>query len=156
MEIANTIRDLKQYFKTQEFVSKPMYKKYGDEKCWVVFRPELLIDTIIIRRDILKVGMICNDWVFGGSHQQRGFRENTCDLCLQKTKSGIIYLTPHSLGAALDFVSARMSAEEMRQKIIDKAYMLPYPIRIEKNVSWLHYDVCCLPSQITKVYCFTA
>lgn len=156
MEYLDTIKEFKQFFKTHEIVSRDFYNKYADEKCWAVFRPELIECVLVVRRDILKTGLVCNDWVFGGKHHQRGYRENTCDICMEKTKSGIIYASPHPLGAALDLKSAKMSAEEMRQRIIECAYMLPHPVRLEKNVSWLHIDVCCLPSQKVKVYCFTA
>jgi hypothetical protein len=42
---------------------------------------------------------------------------------------------------AADLISTKMSAEEMRKKIIANKDKLSYPIRIEDDVTWLHVDV---------------
>jgi hypothetical protein len=34
-----------------------------------------------------------------------------------------------------------MTADEARQTIINHRDLLPYPIRLEKNVNWCHLDV---------------
>ena len=36
-----------------------------------------------------------------------------------------------------------MTAEEVRQWIIDHADELPYPARLERDVSWIHMDTRC-------------
>ena len=44
------------------------------------------------------------------------------------------------LGKAGDFTVRGLTAEDARNKIIQNAHLLPYPIRMEKNVTWLHVD----------------
>jgi hypothetical protein len=46
-----------------------------------------------------------------------------------------------------------MSASEMRARIIANQKRLPYNIRIEDEVSWLHFDV---RDKGVKVYLFKA
>lgn len=61
-----------------------------------------------------------------------------CQLVRGKTS---VYLSAHILGKAGDFDVAGMTAEEARQAIKNNANLLPYPVRLEKGVSWLHMDV---------------
>ena len=65
---------------------------------------------------------------------------NLCDIVKEKTEDDIVYLSAHHLGIGGDLSSPEMTAEEMRQKIEEKQDLLPYPIRIEKDVNWLHID----------------
>lgn len=130
------------YFKPYELVSKTIYQKYGDDS--IQFLDNRLLETLDCIREILGVPMVINDWYWNGKNQQRGLRENTCSLCLEKTKKGVLYLSRHTMGRAFDAVSSKMSAPEMRKKIIANAYKLPYPIRLESDMSaptWLHVDL---------------
>lgn len=156
MEFNELVKNVKQYFKIQELVSKSVYTKYGEEKCWSLFRPEALETLLVIRRDIVKVGLVCNDWVYGGTNHQRGWRENTCQICQAKTKAGTTYASAHVLGCAFDLVSSKMTAEAMRRKIIENAYKLPCNIRIEDGTTWLHFDTCTVPSTKNKITTFKA
>ena len=52
----------------------------------------------------------------------------------------ILYLSAHNNGMGLDLSSPIMSAEEMRKKIELNSDLLPYPVRIERYVNWLHID----------------
>ena len=143
MNKAQTILQLKQYFGIKELVSKSVYTKFG-ENSWVFLDEKMLETLLVIRRDILKVPLVINDWGFGGKNQQRGLRENISQLVTQKTRNGQLYLSSHIFGKAIDFVSAKMSANEMRSEIINKAYLLPYPIRLESGNSaptWVHADL---------------
>ena len=109
-------------------------------KSWQFIDTEMLHTILVIRRDILKVGMVCNDWKFKGKTTQRGVRCNICPIVKDKTMAGKNYMTSHANGAGFDFVSKYMSAAEMRKKIQANAHLLPYPIRLEEGVSWLHID----------------
>ena len=84
---------------------------------------------------------------------QRGLRCNLCELV--KTKKSI-YLTSHGFGKALDLTCSAptMTAEKMRELIKANASKLPCPIRIEKGVSWLHFDVLPQYGVTAKVYEF--
>ena len=87
-------------------------------------------------RDILKVPLVCNTTTL----TQRGLRCNLCDIVKEKTEDEIVYLSAHHLGIGGDLSSPEMTAEEMRQKIEEKQDLLPYPVRIELKVNWLHID----------------
>ena len=71
---------------------------------------------------------------------QRGLRCNICGLNYVKTQAGIIYVSPHFLGKADDYDVQGMVAEEVRQWILAHQNDLPYPIRFEKGVTWVHMD----------------
>ena len=142
MNKAEIINNIKQYFGIKELVSKAVCTKFG-ENSWVFLDEKILANLLVIRRDILKVPLVINDWSFGGKNQQRGLRENISQIVVQKTKNGILYLSAHPFGKAVDFVSAKMSAEVMRREIVNKAYLLPYPMRLESGISaptWVHAD----------------
>ena len=130
------------YFKVYELVDKTVYTNYKDNS--VRFLDNRLLITLDVIREILGVPLVINDWYWGGNNQQRGLRTNICQIV--KSKGNVLYLSSHCFGRAFDAVSAKMSAEQMRQKIVANAYKLPYPIRIESNVTWLHVDLNMLPN----------
>lgn len=134
------IENLKKYFSIQELVSKAVYDKWG-ERAWKFLDEKLLSVLIILRRDILRVPLVCNDWKYGGKNQQRGLRENIAPLVSTKTSANKMYLSAHIFGKALDLVSAKMPACEMRRKIMENSFLLPCAIRMEDGVNWLHIDV---------------
>lgn len=76
----------------------------------------------------------------GTFYSQRGLRCNLCSLVYEKTQAGILYASGHVLGKADDFDIQGMVAEESRQYIIKNKNSLPYNIRLEKDVSWVHMD----------------
>ena len=149
MERSKIISELSKYFKVKELVSNKVYAKYG-ETSWRFFDTEFLHTLLVLRRDILGVPLICNS----GDNQQRGLRENIAPMVWSKTNAGVMYLSAHCLGKGCDLSSPKMSAEEMRKAIVLKASLLPYKVRIEKDVTWLHIDVMCSPEQKEKVYFF--
>jgi hypothetical protein len=69
---------------------------------------------------------------------QRGLRCNICPLVKEKQTQ---YLSGHVLGCAFDVLSKDMTAAQMRTLIVQQKDLLPYPIRIEAGVSWLHFDL---------------
>lgn len=137
MERSEIIKELKQYFKIKELVCHHTYNRYG-ENSWKFLNTEILEILLVLRTKILKVPLICNSYSMNLT--QRGLRCNLCELNKDKTNKNIISLSAHSTGKGLDITSSKMSAEEMRKEIEKKSYLLPYPVRIEKNVSWLHID----------------
>lgn len=129
------IAELKKFFSIQDLVCDHAFAKFG-EIAWQFLDTEYLHTVLIVRRDIIQAPMICN---FKG-HYQRGLRCNICQLVKDKTEANQIYLSAHCNGAGGDYSSPKMTAEQMRQKIKANAYLLPYNIRIEKGVTWLHLD----------------
>lgn len=127
------LKEIKPYFDIDELVCDHVYAKWG-ERSWQFLDTDLLHCLLIIRRDIIKMPMYCNS----KTAHQRGLRCNRCQLVKEKT---FVYLSSHILGKALDLSCPGMKAEKMRELIKANADKLPCPIRIEKDVSWLHFDV---------------
>jgi len=140
MERSDIIKELSQYFSIVELVGP---KEYGRDKdlCWRYLRTELLHTILVLRKDILKTPMTVNTWKSGGRFDERGFRNNISDIVKSKTVSGSLYVSPHMLGAAIDFDAKGMTAEEARNKIIQSQDLLPCPIRLESGTNWVHIDV---------------
>ena len=135
-----TIIELKQYFDIRELVCQHTHQRFGDNS-WQFFDYQFLQNLLILRRDVLQVPLICNDWYKGGRFAQRGFRCNICQLVKDATTNNRIYLTSHANGAGGDFVSSQMTAQQMRNRIKERQHLFTVPFRVEKDVSWLHFDI---------------
>ena len=140
------IRQLRNYFQVSELVCPHTHSKWG-ERSWQFLDTAYLHNLLVIRRDILKAPMFCNL----GNQLQRGIRCNMCDRVRQKTS---VYLSSHKFGKAGDFTVKGMTAQEARQRIKDNAHLLPHPLRMEADVSWLHFDVLPQYGINQKVYEF--
>ena len=127
------------HFKLYELVSPQVYKKYG-ETAWQFFDPRLLI-TIDWIREKLDKAITINDWQWGGNFDERGLRCNMDPMMVEKTESGKIYCSPHPFGQGVDFDVEGMTAHEVRDWLEDNKEDLPYAIRLEKGVNWVHMDV---------------
>lgn len=126
------------HFILAELVCPHVFNKFGDV-AWSFF-DEKLLTTIDLLRD--QLGPIyVNDWDSKGEFSQRGFRCILCQLVQNAVKNGILYVSPHMTGQAVDFEVDNMTAEKVRQWILSSQNILPYPIRLERNVSWIHLDV---------------
>lgn len=142
------IRELHDYFQVSELVCPHTHAEWG-ERSWQFLDTAFLHNLLVIRRDILKVPMVCNH----GNQTQRGLRCNCCELVQQKTS---VYLSSHKFGKAGDFTVEDMTAQEARSLIRNHASLLPYPLRMEGGVSWLHIDVLPQYGINSKVYEFTS
>lgn len=136
MKREDIINEVKKYFKLQELVCPHVFAKYG-ELSWMFLSTLYLHTLLVLRTKILKVPLVCNTKML----TQRGLRCNLCDIIKVKTDADIVYLSAHHLGIGGDLSSPEMTAEEMRRKIAESADLLPYNVRIERDVSWLHIDV---------------
>lgn len=134
------------YFKIKELVCKHCLAKYSESQLWT-FLDDRYKETIDVIREILGVSMVCNY----EDNTQRGARCNKCDLVKSKTGP---YVSAHVLWKAGDFTVEGMTAQQAREKIIANQDKLPYPIRLEDGVSWLHVDVYEVEGY--KVYLFKA
>jgi uncharacterized protein YcbK (DUF882 family) len=76
-----------------------------------------------------------------------------CELVQEKNGA---YLSSHVLGRAGDFTIKGFTAQEARSRIRNMAHLLPYPLRMEGGVSWLHIDTLPQFGITSKVYEFTA
>lgn len=138
MNKTEVIRKLKKYFDIRELVCPHVFGRDG-EKAWQYFPTESL-QTLLAIREIIDAPMHINNWYLGGSFRQRGLRCNLCQLVADKTKLGRLYVSAHLLAQGFDF-SSTMPAEECRTKIKENASKLPYPIRLEEGVNWVHFDI---------------
>jgi hypothetical protein len=140
------LTEIKKFFKVKELVCNHIYMKWG-ESSWQFLDTDFLHALLIVRRDILKAGMVCNN----STMTQRGIRCNCCDLVKNKPS---VYMSAHNLGKGGDFTISGMTAEQARQKIKSSAHLLPCNVRIEGGVTWLHIDVLPQTGITQKVYEF--
>lgn len=150
MSRTEIIEAVGKFFEVKELVCDHTNAEWG-EKSWQFLDTAFLHNLLVIRRDILQVPMICNH----EGANQRGLRCNLCELVKEKEKEKV-YLSPHKLGKAGDFTVKGMTAQEARSRIRNNAHLLPYPLRMEGGVSWLHIDVLPQWGITQKVYEFTA
>jgi hypothetical protein len=120
-------------FKIEELISKTMFNRYG-EKCWMFFDSRLLWTIDKIREKYGSV--IINNWLWGGTFEQRGFRESNA-IGAQNSQ--------HKFGRAVDFHLKSMNCKEMRDLIKAKPNNeeFQYITAIEdfENMNWVHIDV---------------
>ena len=119
------------HFKIQELVSKRVYKDRGD-KAWELLDARAL-ETLDVLREHLDVSLTVNNWLWEGPRQFSGLRT-------YGTKYYSKY-SQHSFGRAFDVVSNHITAEDMRQEILNNQEVFPHVGAIELGVSWLHFDV---------------
>lgn len=141
---ANIIAALKPYFSVKELVCPHTYARFG-ENSWQFLQTPLLHTLLILRTEILKVELHCNNWYkVGGKLSQRGLRCNLCEEVKKYTDINRTYISAHIQGLAVDLTSPKMQAQQMRDEIMAHADLLPYPVRIEQNEddkpTWLHID----------------
>ena len=125
------IQQVKNYFDIRELVCPHVYQVFG-ELSWGFFREDYL-DTILFLRRHFGVKMYCN---YAGM-TQRGVRCNICQIVKEKQRP---YLSGHVLWCAGDWTFEGYEAEQIRHEIKSIAHLLPSPIRLEKDVSWVHID----------------
>lgn len=136
------IEALKKYFRLEELVCPHTFQKFGNTS-WQFLDTEILHTLLVLRTEILTCPLIINDYVFGGRSSQRGLRCNICELSKSKTIKNQLYLSAHCNGAGLDIVfnpKGMMTAQEARKQVKLQKDKLPYNVRIEKDVTWLHID----------------
>ncbi|UWG05923.1 MAG: Peptidase M15 [Bacteriophage sp.] len=63
-------------------------------------------------------------------------------------------MSAHVLGEGCDFTSPDVSAEDIRKLIAENEDKLPYKIRLEKDVNWVHVD--CYDNSDNKISYFKA
>jgi len=138
------------HFSIDELACPHIYDKFG-AVAWQFFDQRILI-TLDILRDKFNKPIYINDWQVHGRFDERGFRCIQCSLVKKAIKEKRLYVSPHMTGQAADFDVRGLSAEEVRQWIIKNQNLLPYPIRLENGVSWVHLDT--RDADKGKVYLF--
>ena len=138
------------YFQIHELTCKHTFDKYG-EKSWQFLDPRLVLTLDFIRGEFNKPIEI-NNYYWGGHDTQSGLRCNLCTLVKKKTDAGKLYLSAHIQGMAADFSVKGMTANAVRTWLKQHEDRLPYPIRLEDGVNWVHIDVRQCNNE--KVYIF--
>lgn len=144
------LTEIRKFFDIEEFACDHLLEYYSTnpDRCWDFKDTAQLANVLVIRRDILQVPMYCNNHKKG--QHQRGLRCNLCELVRSKDRP---YMSGHVLGKGDDFTVEGMTAQEAREKIKKNAHLLPFPLRMEADVNWLHIDSMPTPSG-QKVYEF--
>lgn len=148
MTRSQILTEIRKYFDIDELVCDHTYTRWK-EQAWQFLDTDFLHALLVIRRDIIKRAMWCNC----GGKRQRGLRCNRCQMVREKNS---VYLSAHCLGKAGDFTVSGMTAEQARTLIKQNSNLLPCNIRIEKGVSWLHFDVLPQFGVTQTVYEFSA
>lgn len=126
------------YFELYELLPPELYtydmmvSEAARERGFANYFDRKLLETIDVVREIIGLPLICNTWFQDGNRKNCGYRTKTCSVGAENSQ--------HKLGKAVDLICHKMSAEDMRQKIKENEDKLPYPIRIEDGVNWLHID----------------
>jgi len=140
MERKEIIAQLGKYFKIAELVCKHTHDKFGG-LAWQFLDTELLETILVLRTKIINAPMNVNDWHLGGVYDERGLRCNLCDIVKDNTSKNRAYLSAHCNGAGIDFTVVGKESNDVRDLIKKNAALLPYPIRLEKDVAWVHIDI---------------
>ena len=143
------------HFQLHELVCKHIYDKYG-QTAWQFIDPRLIKTMDWIWKKLAEEKgenpvIEINNYYWGGSDTQSGVRCNLCNLVKSKTDKGQVYMSAHITAQADDFSVKGMTAEEVRNWLVRNQDELPYPIRLESGVNWVHLD-CRNTGQ--KIYIF--
>lgn len=146
MERSEIIKQLKQYFKISELVCPHILYRFHENTAWMFLSTQLLHTLLVLRTEIINKPFIINT----KSSTQRGKRCNMCSMVRQKN---LAYESAHCNGFGVDITVDGMSAEDAREIIKQNEGKLPYPIRLEEDVNWLHVD-CYDPCNGNKINTF--
>ena len=138
-----------QFFWLTELVCKHVYDKFG-ETAWRLLDEKAVVTLDWIRRSLNKP-ITVNNWWDGGDFDERGLRCIQCSIVKRKCDLGQVYVSAHILGRAFDFDVMGMTAGEVRVWLAYNKDRLPYPIRLENHINWIHLDSIDMG---VKVYIF--
>lgn len=88
-----------------------------------------IIDLI---REFFDVPIIVNNWKFGGSFENRGYRDPYTSVGAK--------LSQHKFCRAIDFHSPIIPATSIRKEILVNENLFPHIHRMERRVNWVHID----------------
>ena len=112
-----------------------------------------LYSRLILNLDTIRERIGKPIYVNRGNLTQRGLRCPQCQIVKDKFEAGALYMSAHTFGKAVDFDVEGMTADEVRGWLAEHGAYLPYPIRVENDVNWLHMDVFQNKDNV-KVYFF--
>lgn len=124
---------------------------YSDKRMYAMLNPRLKANWLWLRESLGR-RIYINNYAIGGDLSQRGVRCALCQIVANRTTEGKPYLSAHPLGDGLDGDVEGMSAEDVRQYILDHEDEVPYPGRIEMDKSWLHWDCVDMGVKVYKLF----
>jgi hypothetical protein len=107
-----------------------MYARFGDKA--IRYIDPRLIAVLNVIRDYVGKPMTINNYKFGGNRTESGIRLGGGSHYRQ--------FSAHSFGMAFDAVGD-FDPDQLRLDIIEGRLVLPYPVRLEMGIGWLHVDV---------------
>lgn len=117
------------FFKIHELVPPQVYADRG-ERAWELLDDRLLISIDSMRKRYGK--MTINNYVFGGKREWSGLR----------TPNSPYYsaYSQHTFGRAADILFSSITAESVRQDMLNNLQLFPMITSLELDVSWVHID----------------
>lgn len=131
-------------FYLQEFVPKILYNNFVEKSIWFI-DPKIVKIAEFFRKRFGK-SMYINNWLFGGTFEQRGFRYPNSDVGS--------WLSQHKFGRAIDFNIRGFTSDEIRDDIFSNE-SLYFNIGItavehgDYAPTWVHIDI--RPSDDDKI-----
>mgnify|MGYP003931408633 CR=1 FL=1 len=121
-----------EHFSIEELVPPKVFQDRG-QKAW-----QLLDDRMLITLDRLREkygSMTVNSWKWGGDREWSGLRTPDSPYYSKYSQ--------HSFGRAADVIFKHITAEEVRQAILENPDDPTFELinSFEEGVSWLHFDV---------------
>lgn len=107
-----------------------MFERFGED-AWRFVDPRL-VECFNAVREYLGKSMTLNDYYRGGDRRWSGIRTSASKYYSQ--------FSAHSFGMAGDAVGD-FNYDHLRDDIRNGTLVLPYPVRLELGVNWLHLDV---------------
>lgn len=106
---------IENYFKIQEFVSNAIYQQYGEKSIW--FIDPRIQKLANFTRKFFNKSVTINNWLWGGSYDQRGFRDTELSIGAK--------LSQHRCKAAIDINVAGMTPKAVFEAIManEKVFM---------------------------------
>ena len=136
MKRAAKIKQLQEKFTTTEIFCPHVVDKFG-EGAWQFVSNEFVDMLHYFRFALFKSPIIINQPRRG--RVQRGVRCNLCPITKAYTARNEAYLTAHALDGC-DMDVQGVSAVQARKIITENAKELPHPIRLKRNVNYVHWD----------------
>jgi len=134
------------HFVLQELACPHIFEKYG-ETAWQFFDDKLLMTLDLLRDQLGPIYV--NNWDMSPAKRkqagtqlfdERGFRCIQCSIVKEHIKENILYVSPHMTGQGADFDVLGLSAPKVRLWCAANYILLPFSIRLEKSVPWVHLD----------------
>jgi len=134
------------HFSLKELACPHTFFKFG-EVAWQFFDDKLLMTLDLLLDQLGPIYV--NNWDMPEATRkdqgiplwdERGFRCIQCELVKNAISKGRLYVSPHMTGQGADFDVKGMTAAKFRLWCASNYILLPYPIRLEKNVTWCHLD----------------